>query len=73
MKQSDSFASRRRAFNTGRIAAVEACAAIAESAMDWTKFIDVTPGVRGGKPCLVGTRITPTDVLGISRRRDDRG
>jgi uncharacterized protein (DUF433 family) len=31
--------------------------------MDWTKFIEVTPGVRGGKPCLVGTRITPTDVL----------
>ena len=31
--------------------------------MDWTKYIDVTPGVRGGKPCLVGTRITPTDVL----------
>lgn len=34
--------------------------------MDWTKFIDVTAGVRGGKPCLVGTRITritPTDVL----------
>jgi uncharacterized protein (DUF433 family) len=31
--------------------------------MDWTKYIDVTPGVRGGKPCLVGTRITPADVL----------
>ncbi len=31
--------------------------------MDWTKFIEVTPGVRGGKPCLGGTRITPTDIL----------
>jgi len=31
--------------------------------MDWTKFIEVTPGVRSGKPCLVGTRITPTDIL----------
>lgn len=31
--------------------------------MDWTRFIAVTPGVRGGKPCLIGTRITPTDVL----------
>jgi uncharacterized protein (DUF433 family) len=31
--------------------------------MDWTKFIEVTPGVRGGKPCVIDTRITPTDVL----------
>lgn len=31
--------------------------------MDWTKFIQVIPGLRSGKPCLVGTRITPTDVL----------
>lgn len=31
--------------------------------MDWTKFIDVTAGVRSGKACLVGTRVTPTDVL----------
>ena len=31
--------------------------------MDWTKFIEVTPGVRSGKPCLKGTRITPTDIL----------
>ncbi|MGH8289156.1 MAG: DUF433 domain-containing protein [Steroidobacteraceae bacterium] len=31
--------------------------------MDWTKCIEVTPGVRGGKPCLVGARITPMDIL----------
>jgi uncharacterized protein (DUF433 family) len=31
--------------------------------MDLTKFIELTPGVRGGKPCLIGTRITPTDIL----------
>ena len=31
--------------------------------MDWTKFIAKTPGVRGGKACLVGTRITPADIL----------
>ena len=31
--------------------------------MDWQNFIEITPGVRGGKPCLVGTRITPADVL----------
>lgn len=31
--------------------------------MDWRKFIDINPGVRGGKPCIVGTRITPSDVL----------
>ena len=31
--------------------------------MNWQNFIEITPGVRGGKPCLVGTRITPADVL----------
>jgi len=31
--------------------------------MDWSKFIEVSPGVRGGEACLVGTRITPTDIL----------
>ena len=32
--------------------------------MDWQNYIQVTPGVRSGKPCLIGTRITPADVLG---------
>ena len=31
--------------------------------MDWRDYIQVTPGVRGGKACLTGTRITPTDIL----------
>ena len=31
--------------------------------MDWQKFIQITPGVRSGKACIVGTRITPSDVL----------
>ena len=31
--------------------------------MKWQDYIDVVPGVRSGKACLVGTRITPTDVL----------
>ena len=31
--------------------------------MNWQQYIQITPGVRGGKPCIVGTRITPTDVL----------
>jgi uncharacterized protein (DUF433 family) len=26
-------------------------------------MVDVRPGVRGGKPCFVGTRITVYDVL----------
>ncbi len=26
-------------------------------------FITVTPGVRNGKPCVRGTRITVTDIL----------
>ncbi len=26
-------------------------------------MIDVRPGIRGGKPCFVGTRITVYDVL----------
>jgi uncharacterized protein (DUF433 family) len=34
-----------------------------DTRVDWTKFIEVTAGVRGGKPCLIGTRITPTDIL----------
>ena len=31
--------------------------------MDWRRFIEITPGVRSGKACIVGTRITPSDVL----------
>lgn len=31
--------------------------------MDLSEFIDVQPGVRGGKPCFIGTRITVYDVL----------
>ena len=31
--------------------------------MDLTSLIDVASGVRGGKPCFVGTRITVYDVL----------
>ena len=32
--------------------------------MNWQDFITVTPGVRSGKPCITGTRITVCDVLG---------
>lgn len=31
--------------------------------MDLTSVIETRPGVRGGKPCFVGTRITVYDVL----------
>ena len=31
--------------------------------MSLKDLIDVRPGVRGGKPCFVGTRITVYDVL----------
>ena len=31
--------------------------------MSWQNFIQITPGVRSGKACLVGTRITPSDIL----------
>ena len=31
--------------------------------MSLEDLIDVRPGVRGGKPCFVGTRITVYDVL----------
>ena len=31
--------------------------------MDWQSRITVTPGVRSGKPCVKGTRITVYDVL----------
>lgn len=31
--------------------------------MEWQTRIEVNPGVRGGKPCVKGTRITVYDVL----------
>jgi uncharacterized protein (DUF433 family) len=31
--------------------------------MSSQKFIQIAPGVRGAKPTLAGTRITPTDIL----------
>ena len=31
--------------------------------MDWQDRISVNPAVRGGKPCIRGTRITVYDVL----------
>ncbi len=31
--------------------------------MTWQERITVTPGVRSGKPCVKGTRITVYDVL----------
>lgn len=31
--------------------------------MDWEQRIVITPDVRGGKPCIRGTRITVYDVL----------
>jgi len=31
--------------------------------MGWEELISVTPGVRRGKPCVRGTRITVQDVL----------
>ena len=32
--------------------------------MDLSAVVVTTPGVRGGKPCFAGTRITVEDVLG---------
>lgn len=31
--------------------------------MEWEQRITVNPGVRSGKPCIKGTRITVYDVL----------
>ena len=31
--------------------------------MNWQEFITVTPGVRSGKACVAGTRVTVSDIL----------
>ena len=31
--------------------------------MSFENMIVVTPGIRGGKPCIAGTRITVYDIL----------
>jgi uncharacterized protein (DUF433 family) len=31
--------------------------------MNLRNLVQINPGVRGGKPTLLGTRITPTDIL----------
>lgn len=32
--------------------------------MDWRERIVIDPGIRAGKPCVRGTRISVADVLG---------
>ena len=31
--------------------------------IDYTKYISINPGIRFGKPCITGTRISVYDVL----------
>ncbi len=33
--------------------------------MDYSAFISIDPTIRFGKPCITGTRITVSDVLGF--------
>jgi uncharacterized protein (DUF433 family) len=40
-----------------------AMAACKLQVVSWQEHITVNPGVRSGKPCLAGTRITVYDVL----------
>ena len=35
-----------------------------ETAMPYQYYIEISPGKRGGKPCLKGMRISVSDVLG---------
>lgn len=42
---------------------VPATSSIYADGMPWEDLITVTPGVRNGKPCVAGTRITVQDVL----------
>ena len=36
---------------------------MAEVDLDYSQIITVRPGVRSGKPCIRGTRITVSDIL----------
>ncbi len=31
---------------------------------DYQQYISLNPGIRFGKPCIIGTRITVQDILG---------